>query len=77
MTWWPLLLGWPAIALAAVLATAGFMQRSEYLVLGAIVPIIPVGLYVLGSPTYWWVPVIVFSFLLVAAWLLRRARKRG
>lgn len=77
MTWWPLLLGWPAIALSAVLSVAGFQRCNEYLVLAAILPILPVGFYILGSPYYWWVPIVILCGLLIASWTIRRARNRA
>jgi hypothetical protein len=75
MSWWPLLLGWPAIALSAWLAATGFVRRSEYWLLAAIVPIMPLGLYIFGSPLYWWLPVLVLFFLLASSWHIRRKRR--
>ena len=75
MTWWPALLGWPAIALSAILAIIGIKRRSEYLVLAAIVPIIPIGFYILGSPLFWWLPVAVLLVLLLLSWSIRRSHR--
>jgi len=76
MTWWPALLGWPAIALSAILAVIGIKRRSEYLVLAAIVPIIPIGFYILGSPLFWWLPVAVLLALLLLSWSIRRSQHK-
>ena len=75
MTWWPALLGWPAIALSAILSVIGIKRRNEYLVLAAIVPIIPVGFYILGSPLFWWLPVAVLLVLLLLSWSIRRSHR--
>jgi len=75
MTWWPALLGWPAIALSAILSVIGIKRRNEYLVLAAIVPIIPIGFYILGSPLFWWLPVAVLLVLLLLSWSIRRSHR--
>ena len=75
MTWWPALLGWPAIALSAILSVIGIKRRNEYLVLAAIVPIIPIGFYILGSPLFWWLPVAVLLVLLLLSWSMRRSHR--
>ena len=76
MTWWPALLGWPAIMLSAILSVIGIKRRSEYLVLAAIVPIIPLGFYILGSPLFWWLPVAVLLALLLLSWSVRRSKRK-
>ena len=76
MTWWPALLGWPAMAVAAVLVTVGLQRRNEYWILGALVPLIPIGLYVLGSPFYWWLPILVVVTLMGLAVMTMRARAK-
>lgn len=76
MTWWPALLGWPAIVLSAILSVIGIKRRSEYLVLAAIVPIIPLGFYILGSPLFWWLPVAVLLALLLLSWSVRRSQRK-
>jgi len=76
MTWWPALLGWPAIVLSAILSVTGIKRRSEYLVLAAIVPIIPLGFYILGSPLFWWLPVAVLLALLLLSWSVRRSKRK-
>lgn len=76
MTWWPALLGWPAIAVSAILSVIGIKRRSEYLVLAAIVPIIPIGFYILGSPLFWWLPVAVLLALLLLSWSIRRSKHK-
>lgn len=73
MNYWPALLGWPAIALALVLAVAGIVRRNAWLPLAAIVPLLPIGIYVLGSPTYWWLTIAVFGMLIVLSLTLRRS----
>jgi len=75
MTWWPALLGWPAIALSTVLTILGFRRRNEYLVLAALFPVFPVGLYILGSPILWWLPIVITFGLLVSGWSIRRKRR--
>lgn len=75
MTWWPALLGWPAIALSIILSVIGIKRRNEYLVLAAIVPIIPFGFYILGSPLFWWLPVAVLLVLLLLSWSIRRSHR--
>lgn len=75
MTWWPALLGWPAIALSSVLIAIGFARRNEYMVLVAIVPVVPIGYYILGSPVYWWIPVLVVVLLLLSGWFIRSRRR--
>ncbi len=77
MVWWPALLGWPAIALSVVLAVTGLMRRKEHLVLLAIVPLIPIGFYVLGSPLYWWLPIVVLIGLLLLSWSIHRAKRKS
>ena len=74
MNWWPALLGWPAIALSVALVTTGAWRRNEYVVLVAIVPLLPIGYYVLGSPLYWWLPVAVLLVLLGLGWFIRLKR---
>lgn len=76
MTWWPALLGWPAIALSIILSVIGIKRRNEYLVLAAIVPIIPFGFYILGSPLFWWLPVAVLGVLLLLSWSIRRSHRK-
>ena len=76
MTWWPALLGWPAIALSIILSVIGTKRRNEYLVLAAIVPIIPFGFYILGSPLFWWLPVAVLVVLLLLSWSIRRSYRK-
>ncbi len=76
MTWWPALLGWPAIALSIILSVIGTKRRNEYLVLAAIVPIIPFGFYILGSPLFWWLPVAVLVVLLLLSWSIRRSHRK-
>ena len=76
MTWWPALLGWPAIALSIILSVIGIKRRNEYLVLAAIVPIIPFGFYTLGSPLFWWLPVAVLVVLLLLSWSIRRSHRK-
>jgi membrane protein implicated in regulation of membrane protease activity len=76
MTWWPALLGWPAIALSIILSVIGIKRRNEYLVLAAIVPIIPFGFYILGSPLFWWLPVAVLVVLLLLSWSIRRSYRK-
>ena len=71
------MLGWPAIALSVFLTVSGFRKRNEYLVLGAIVPVSPVGFYILGSPIYWWLPVTFLFLLLVLFWHIRRTRRNA
>jgi len=75
MSWWPALFGWPAIALSALLAAIGVYRRNEFLVLGAIVPLIPVSVYILGSPLYWWMPVAALLVLLGLGWFVRLKRR--
>ena len=75
MNWWPALLGWPAIAMSVGMASAGVLLRNEYLVLGAIVPILPVGFYILGSPLYWWLPVAIVLLLAGLGWFIRLKRR--
>jgi len=76
MTWWPALLGWPAIALSIILSVIGIKRRNEYLVLAAIVPMIPFGFYILGSPLFWWLPVAVLGVLLLLSWSIRRSHRK-
>lgn len=76
MTWWPALLGWPAIALSAILSIIGIKRRNENLVLAAIVPIIPIGFYMLGSPFFWWLPVAILFVLLLLSWSIRRSQRK-
>lgn len=76
MTWWPALLGWPAIALSIILSVIGIKRRNEYLVLAAIVPMIPFGFYILGSPLFWWLPVAVLVVLLLLSWSIRRSHRK-
>ena len=76
MTWWPALLGWPAIALSIILSVIGIKRRNEFLVLAAIVPMIPFGFYILGSPLFWWLPVAVLGVLLLLSWSIRRSHRK-
>ena len=74
MSWWPALLGWPAIALSVALTCIGVFRRNERLVFGAVVPIIPISFYILGSPILWWLPIVTICALLVSGLLVRRQR---
>ena len=62
--------------LSAILSVIGIKRRSEYLVLAAIVPIIPLGFYILGSPLFWWLPVAVLLALLLLSWSVRRSQRK-
>jgi len=72
LSYWPLLLGYPALGLGVLLLGAGIFRRSARLVLFAIVPLLPMGLYVGGSPGYWWIPLSVFIPMILLAWHFRR-----
>ena len=74
MNAWPMLLGWPAIALSAAIAVVGFRRGRPLIVMLALLPILPVGLYLLGSPRFWWLPVA--AVMLVIALALRTGREQ-
>ena len=49
---WPLLLGWPAVVLSVLLAGLGIFRRSVPLLVTAVVLVLPMSLYVAGSPRF-------------------------
>ncbi len=61
-----ILFGWPAILVALALSVMGVVRRrSKWLVVAAIV-IIPLSLYLAGTPRFSWIA-LVFPLLLIGA----------
>jgi len=74
LSYWPLLLGYPALFVSVVILVVAIMRRSDRLVLLSLLPTLPVGAYVLGSPGMWWLPLTFYIPLLGLAWYFRRRR---
>jgi len=74
LSYWPLLLGYPALFASIVILVVAISRRSGRLALWSIVPALPMGLYVLGSPGMWWLPPTVFIPVLALAGYFRRQR---
>ena len=56
---WPALLGWPAIVLALALSAIGIMRRqSVWLFVGAGL-LLPISIYLAGSPRFGWLSLAV------------------
>lgn len=50
----PLLLGWPSLILALILAVTGVAKEKSYLIWIGLVLNLPMALYIFGSPLYWY-----------------------
>lgn len=74
--YWPVLLGWPAIVLAVVLAIAAIARdRSALLVVAAIL-ITPMTLYVAGAPRFGSALLFLPLLLVGAAIAVRRSSRK-
>jgi hypothetical protein len=77
---WPLLLGWPAIVIAIVLAAVSIHTFRPWYAIIAAIAITPISFYLSGSPRFGWLGVSVPVALVgLAAWLgtsRRRTRNR-
>lgn len=63
---WPILLGWPAIVVSIALSVMGIVRRRPaWLVVAAIV-VVPISLYLAGTPRFRWIG-LVFPVLLFGA----------
>jgi CHASE2 domain-containing sensor protein len=74
---WPLLLGYPAIAAALLLGVLAVRKRRAVFSVIACLLIAPLSLYVLGSPTYWWVGALVPAILIVMSVLIALRNRRA
>ena len=72
---WPLLLGWPAIFLAVALAVAAVYRMKWLPAIFAAVLILPLTIYLVGSPRVGWLGALPITLLaLLAIWV---ASKHG
>jgi hypothetical protein len=63
-TWLVLLLGWPAIVLALVISVLGIVHRKPVAQLAPLILLLPVSLYLLGTPRVSWVALLIpLSFI--------------
>jgi len=68
------LLGWPALGLALVLAVSGLLRRREVPLYLAAVCILPASVYLMGSPHFRWVAFLM-PYLVLGSGLAVRYRR--
>ncbi len=66
LDYWPMLLGWPAIVLALVLAITGIARDRSALLVTAAILITPMSLYVAAAPRFG-IAILILPLLLVGA----------
>ena len=71
---WPLLLGWPAVALSVLVASFGLVRRSPRLLVVAAVLVGPVSAYLALTPRFLVWGLFPVGAYLVAAVAIRRHR---
>ena len=67
MEWWPAILGWPAIILAIAMGVIGVMRHKPALPIVAAVLLLPITLYLVGSPRIGWMGLLPPALLLGSA----------
>ena len=72
---WPLLLGWPAIFVAVVLAAASAYKKKPALAIIGAILILPISFYFVGSPGIGWPGALPITLLVILAIWLRRMNK--
>lgn len=65
---WPaILFGWPAVIVALGLSLTGVVRRKPGWLLVAVILVVPISFYLVGSPRFWWLGICVPLLLSGAA----------
>lgn len=67
-----MLLGWPAIILAIGLAAGGIVRRKPWMPLASMILLLPISLYLTGSPGFRWLGIMAPALLIVCAVAVNR-----
>ena len=59
MSWWPAILGWPALVLALGLSIFGIVRRRAIYLYTAMVLVLPISGYLAASPRFPWLPMLI------------------
>lgn len=73
---WAMLLGWPAILTATGLAAAVIMRDKARLPLASVALVLPVSLYLAGSPRFNWLGPLGPVLFTLSALALKKAAER-
>ena len=73
MEMWPAIFGWPAVLIALALAVMGIVRnRPKWLIVAAIV-VVPLSLYLVGTPRFRWIALVIPVLLVGASIAVRRS----
>ena len=72
---WAMLLGWPAILCAMGLAAAGIVRGKTWPLVVSIVLVLPVSLYLSGTPRLNWIGILGPALFVLCALAIRRDQK--
>ena len=70
---WPILLGWPAILVSLALSVTGIVRRRPAWLVFAAIIVVPVSLYLLGTPRFRWIGPVLPVLLFGASIAIRRS----
>lgn len=70
---WPILIGWSAIVLILTLPIVGIVRQQLVWPVIATITVSPYSLYLLGSPTFWWIGMAIPLLMLVTAISIRHS----
>jgi hypothetical protein len=74
---WPvILLGWPAILSAIALSIAGIVRKKPNWLIAPAILLIPISLYLAGTPRFRWIALVVPILLIGASIAVRRSNYR-
>jgi len=77
VNWWPaVVFGWPAVIVALILSVAGIVRKKPIWLFVAAVILIPITIYLIGSPRIGWVGLAI-PLLLSGGGIAVRRRRQG
>ena len=76
VNWWPaVVFGWPAVILALILSVAGIVRKRPIWLFVAAIILIPITIYLIGSPRIGWMGFTIPVSLSGAGIAVRRRRE--
>lgn len=73
LTLWPILLGWPAILVSIALSVTGIIRSKPLGLVVAAIIVIPISLYLAGTPRFGWIALLSPVLLLGVSIAIRRS----
>jgi len=70
---WPILLGWPAVLVSLALSVLGIVRSKPVWLVVSAVAVLPISLYLAGTPRFSWVGLILPVLLFAASFAVRRS----